>query len=422
MKMVKRGIGLLTACLAAFALVGCGNSGQTSTNQSSAGSSNKPVTITETDYFTSDPGNTAIPQLIKKFEATHPNIKIQRNVVPRTPYLSKALQQATSHSLPNLLMLDNPWLQSFASTGALAPITTLGKIDTSNYFQGPLSTVTYNKQLYGLPIGNNDLVLFYNKKMLSAAHLTPPQTWDDLLKDAKALSNGNTYGIAFSAPNEEEATWQFEPFLWTNGGDLNKMDSPQALQALNLWVNLVKEGGASKSVLNWTQDNVETQFEQQRAAMEINGPWELSNIKKAGIDFGIASIPVPQTNLKAISPLGGEVFTIPTSTPDKEQAAFTFLQWMQQPANLIATDKAFGYIPANKTAADQLASEDPELKVFEQELITGRARTTIYGANYPTVSQDVWTAIQEAITGTQTPSAALKQAAAQISQVKQVGK
>jgi hypothetical protein len=51
---------------------------------------------------------------------------------------------------------------------------------------------------------------------------------------------------------------------------------------------------------------------------------------------------------------------------------------------------------------------------------TARSRTKEYGANYPKVSQTIWTAIQASITGTSSVSSALQTAQGTISSVQQV--
>jgi hypothetical protein len=55
-----------------------------------------------------------------------------------------------------------------------------------------------------------------------------------------------------------------------------------------------------------------------------------------------------------------------------------------------------------------------------KETQTARSRTTEYGANYPKVSQAIWTAIQASITGTSSVSSALQTAQGTISGVQQV--
>jgi len=54
-------------------------------------------------------------------------------------------------------------------------------------------------------------------------------------------------------------------------GSLTNVDQPSFESALQLWVNMVKDGSASKSVLNWGQDpDLTQQFIQGHAAMMVN--------------------------------------------------------------------------------------------------------------------------------------------------------
>jgi len=68
----------------------------------------------------------------------------------------------------------------------------------------------------------------------------------------------------------------------------------------------------------------------------------------------------------------------------------------------------------------QFLKGGPEYTVFAQETQTARSRTTEYGANYPKVSQAIWTAIQAAITGTSSVNSALQTAQGAISGVQLV--
>ena len=79
--------------------------------------------------------------------------------------------------------------------------------------------MTDGSKVFGVPIGSNSLALYYNKKMLTDAGVTaPPKTWAELTETATKTTKSPVYGIAFSAINDEQATWQWEPFLWSNGG------------------------------------------------------------------------------------------------------------------------------------------------------------------------------------------------------------
>lgn len=397
-------------------LSACGGSASGSTQSAS----NK-IVLTELDYLGTEPANSELNKLFKLYERTHPNVTIQRDSVPIGSLLTKASQETASHTLPDVMVIDNPDLPTFASTGALTPLDSYmtGNLSTSNFFAGSLSTMQYQGKTYALSTGNNDLALFYNKQMFSAANLTPPTTWAELESDAKALTKGNTYGFALSAAAEEEASWQFEPFLWSNNGDLTKVDNAQGVQALQFLTTMVQKGYLSKAALNWGQADVLTQFEEGHAAMMENGPWNLSLLQKTSISYGIVPIPVPQAGNQPVSPLGGEVWTIPQTDSAHEQAAWNFLSWLEEPQQLLEYDQVNGYLPPLKAVAPTLLKNNPDLNVFINELNTARARTATVGAKYPSISQAIWTAEQAALSGSQSPQNALTQAQQSINKILQ---
>ena len=63
----------------------------------------------------------------------------------------------------------------------------------------------------------------------------------------------------------------------------------------------------------------------------VMGPWQLANVKKSGIDFGIVTIPVPKEGSKPVVPLGGEVWCVLKGNPKVEAAAVKFVQFTQEP-------------------------------------------------------------------------------------------
>ena len=93
------------------------------------------------------------------------------------------------------------------------------------------------------------------------------------------------------------------------------------------------------------------------------------------------------------------------------------MNWLNQTTQLTELDEGFGYIPAIKSIALQVFQSRPDLQVFANEFDTARARTAQLGAKYPKVSQIIWTAEQAALTGSQTPQAALAQAQQQITTI-----
>jgi len=410
-------IGCVLIAILAF-LAGCGNQSP---------SSGGKITITEMDYWSIASQSAILNKLFTAYEKLHPNVTIQRDAVPFANLIPKADQEAASHTLPNLIAMDNPDVAAFASTGALTQLDSYfqGVFSPSDFYAGPLQTTLYQGKTYSLPVGSNDLALYYNIKDFQAAGLNPPATWSDLTADAKLLTKGNTFGVAFSVPADEQATFQYEPYLWSDQGDLSKVNSPEGVAALQLLTNLVSSGSASKAVLTWNQPDVATQFGEGNAAMMENGPWELPTLEqqyhmKYGTDFGVVAMPVPQAGDKPEVPLGGEEWCVPVSSNSAAvQATIDLVKWLEQPEQLVEFDEGFGYIPAIKSAAQTVLQANAELSVFASEFDTARARTAQLGAKYPKVSQAIWTAVQAAISGSQTPQAALSQAQQQIDTILQ---
>ena len=48
--------------------------------------------------------------------------------------------------------------------------------------------------------------------------------------------------------------------MWSNGGDEKDIATPETAGALQLLVDLVRDGSASKSVVNWAQADVNDQY------------------------------------------------------------------------------------------------------------------------------------------------------------------
>ena len=417
-RRTRRALAVVGAVTLAAAAAAC------SSGSPGAPGSGGKVTITEFDYYTGG-ANAAITAYNKQFMKAHPDIIVKRTSVPYANLITKILQDASAGDMPNLMLIDNPNVPEVAATGQLVALDKLPGFTTAGYTPGATAECAYKGQHYCYPIGTNTIGLFYNKAMFAARHLSPPATWAQLQSDAKALTTSAHYGIAFDATGDEQSTWQLEPFFWSNGASLTKVNSPQFSQALQLWVNMVKDGSASKQVLNWGQDpDLTQQFLHRKAAMIIDGPWIFPELNGAGWtynqQYGIVPIPVRQAGQKVIAPLGGETMDIGAGgTPAQQNAAWQWIKGMQNPATMQHVTAQMYYLPTKPAVTAQYLKGGPEYTIFAQEIQTARPRTTEYGASYPKVSQAIWTAIQAAITGTQPPATALSTAQTTISAIPQ---
>ena len=393
------GLGLAIAAVTVVALTGC-----------AVDTSSPPGHVSVLDSYGDGNDNVVIGATLEAC-GRELGVTIDRTSVPGSSLIQKTLQQASSRTLPDVLMLDNPDLQQIAETGALSPLTDYG-ISTDGYAEGVLDAGSYDGEVYGLAPTVNTIALFYDRAALDEAGIAPPTTWAELTSAAAALTEGDRYGLAFAAPAAYEGAWQFLPFMWSNGGDERDIATEGTAEALQLMSDFVSDGSASRSVVNWTQADVNDQFMAGRAAMMVNGPWQIPALQAdSDVDYGIATLPVPEAGDTPVAPLGGEVWTVPrTGDAEKQALAAQVVECLNTDANQLDMATKRFTIPSKTAVATEFGQQVPEEQVFVDLVADARARTAQLGVDWPTQATKIHTAVQSALTGQATPTRALERA------------
>ncbi|MBO1336379.1 ABC transporter substrate-binding protein [Streptomyces sp. VRA16 Mangrove soil] len=338
-------------------------------------------------------------------------VKIEQQSVPASQVMTKSLRMASSKSLPDIIQFDASEVPQFAEAGGLIPLKDAG-VSSENVSKSIVDFGSYKGTWYGAARSVNTLALFYNKDILDKAGVQIPTTWDELRDAAKKLTSGKQYGLALSAGGAEDGVFQFLPFMWSNGGDEEKLDTENVAGALDYWKSLLSDGSLSKSTVNWTQADVNDQFMAGNAAMMVNGPWQLETLNKdKGLNYGIATIPVPKTGDTSVAPMGGAVLTVAnTGDSAREKTAAKIINCMTSEKQELTYAINSGMVPANENAAKTWREKFPELSAISEQILTGRSRTGKVGDRWPTISLALQSAFQQALTGKSSSEAALNQA------------
>lgn len=367
-------------------------------------------TLRVMDSYNNDPDNEMIGDALAA-AADRVGIELQRETVAGASLIQRVLQQGSSGTLPDILMLDNPDLPQIAATTALRPLEELG-VPTHGYHQGVLDVGTYDGQVYGLAPTVNTIALFCETRAFEDAGLDFPRNWEELRHAAAGLTSGSRYGIAFCADATYEATWQFLPFFWSNGADEREISSPESAEALQLLADLVEDGSASSSVLNWGQADVKDQFAAGRAAMMINGPWQLPELSDVDdLEYEIVTLPLREANQTAVAPLGGEVWTVPATgnTVKERRAAEVLTEFLADDSMLSMAEQRFT-IPGKPSLTDPFLELRPDMSVFADLIPEARARTAVLSQEWPDTATAIYTALQLGLSGQAAPAEALAEA------------
>ena len=128
------------------------------------------TTITLWHYFDGQQQQKAMENLATKFNKSQKKTEVAVEFVPRAELTKQFTIGLVADKLPDIGLVDNPDMASFAAMGLFADIT--DKVNALEYkdqfFPGPLSSCQLDGKYYGLPLGSNDLALFYNKDMFNA--------------------------------------------------------------------------------------------------------------------------------------------------------------------------------------------------------------------------------------------------------------
>ncbi|MET7473711.1 sugar ABC transporter substrate-binding protein [Streptomyces sp. NPDC005648] len=377
----------------------------------SCGSSKSgPVTLRWWDYFTLDNFQPGMNRLISDIEAGVPDVKIQRRSFPFAELDRQLALAAISGDLPDIAIVDNVAMNTLGGNHLLADLT--DRVDkwgqADQYYKGPWDGCQVGGKTLGIPNNSNCLALYCNTRLLASAGVRPPTTWDELASAAHRLTSGDRHGLALSAIRTEEGVFQFLPFLWQAGGDLDTF-STYGATALSFLHDLIAKGSLSEQCVGWTQQDANTRFLDQRAALQINGPWQIPTLKKAGFDWSVVALPRDRA---AATCLGGENWVVMASSKHVDKA-WEVLEYTQRPSVLVPYLVSFGDLPSRKDLASQGTwASDPALRLFLSQLPLARPRQ--YGAHYAEASQTVAEAEQAVLTGTAAPSAAARTAAVKI--------
>lgn len=361
-------------------------------------------------YYENKSHQEALNSLVDEFNLSQTEVKVATNYIPFADFKKQLSIGAVAEELPDLVILDSPDHASYAAIGIFADIT--GRFDTSKYFDGPIASATLDGKLYGVPMGSNCLSLFYNKDMLDAEGLQVPATWDELQDVAAKLSKDNVSGLAFCSRQNEEGTFNFMPWVWSTGASSFEIGTENGIEALTFVERLVKSGAMSKEVINWTQGDVMNQFISGNVAMMINGPWQISGMRKEApeLNWDVTLIPMGSENA---SVLGGENYAVIAG--GNEDATLKFLDFATQKEQVVKLMDNFGYISARSDIADAQFTDDAIMQKFVEQMKYAQPRGP--HEEWPSISDAISLAFNEVITGSSTPEDAGKAAQATLDSI-----
>ncbi|UCG66928.1 MAG: sugar ABC transporter substrate-binding protein [Deltaproteobacteria bacterium] len=152
---------------------------------------------------------TAVANIVERFEALHPDIKVEAEALAWGDLEGKIMASLAAGSPPELTHGQPITCAAFQAKGLLMPLDEVVKaIGEDNIWDQIKKVGKYGDHYYGLVHAAGTSLLIYRKDLAQKKGLKGPKTWDDLLHLAKQLTmdtdgDGKTdiYGLTIPGDN-----------------------------------------------------------------------------------------------------------------------------------------------------------------------------------------------------------------------------
>ena len=192
------------------------------------------MTLTFLNYYTGSELTLLTHNLIPRFEALNPGIKVESVNVPYADLLPKYLAAAAAGSPYDVFRSDIAWTAELAGDGTALKVSDLAWYPAlaEQALPGPLLTTEFKGSAYSLPLDTNTIALFWNKANFRAAGISgPPKTITQLIADAKTLTipSKDQYGLGVDSTD----IWDVSPYIWSYGGSFTNPSYTKASGYMN---------------------------------------------------------------------------------------------------------------------------------------------------------------------------------------------
>jgi raffinose/stachyose/melibiose transport system substrate-binding protein len=359
----------LAAGLAVAACAGLVTGGAAGAAKARAASPTASISV----WFVSNPGpiNDYMTSLANKFDATHPGDHVSVTFIANTPFKQRLLVSMSAHKPPTLWY---SWgggvLEQYIKAGDAVPVASSSVSWAKKIIPAALGPVTFNNQIYGVPIQGTQPVFFYfNRTVFQKEHLTFPKTWTQLLSDVTTFNKAGVIPIEMGNESGWEGLMYLEYLTDRIGGPKvfdaiqahtkGSWSNPAVTQALTDIQQLSKATAFQKGY-----DAVDYGTETDallytgKAAMTLMGEWEVPGLLGESASFvntgqlGQAAFPTVPGGKGNPGDLAGntsEYLALSAAATSAQQAvAKQFLQTEFTTTSFAKTEIASGQVPALK--------------------------------------------------------------------------
>ncbi|WP_214411282.1 ABC transporter substrate-binding protein [Sphaerisporangium fuscum] len=407
----------LLAGVLTMTLAGCG------------GSDDAPGTVRlrMIESLTSPDRTKLIKSMIADFERQNPGVKVELISPPLESADQKITQVLQTKKNLDVLEVRDLTAKSFSNNGWLAEIPVGSWPGWNNLTDLARKKATeVGGKPYLIPYGFYEKVLFYRSDRLREAGVAqPPATWQELYDTAKKLTDRSKHRAGYSFRGGKGA-FDYAVLIVSafNGDKVNPeksfflkdgktiWSSPEAAQAMDLFVRLFKDGSPADSV-SWSYPEMVQGFTSGVTGMLIQDPEVIKTVEESGVPKdGWSTAPIPKgPGGYALQPVGYAGWGVTSFSAHRNEAA-KLVEFLSESAQSTKFAKGNSLIPISKDAQQDPQFSQGAWKAYLDAQGDDKQMITIRPVDYPGWSQWQQTAdkdVQALLTGGKTAADVLRE-------------
>jgi len=372
--------------------------------------------------------------ILRDFKGTYPDVKVtRRDFDSPESYESSLLEGLATGEGPDVFMVLNHAAPRYANKISPAPemLYPLSRL-RSDFPKVVEQDFAPQGKIYGVPLSVDTLSLIYNRSALDQAAVSVPQSWEDFSSALQALTKSDASGISYSgaalgtAGNVPYAADTLSLLMLQSGTKMTNaeftdatFDSKEGAGALEFYTQFADAGSTAYTWNNSLPSALDS-FSQEKVAMLL-GYAETARLlreKSPFLDIGVAEAPQSAEQIargKKVSYPRYYGFAVSRQSKSPDVA------WQFLISSVASQESAGKYLITTKKppalrALLVLNKDDAQIGAF--------ARQALIAVSWPQVDNALVvrlfsTAITDVNEGRETPVAALKKAADEISRAMQ---
>lgn len=369
-------------------------------------------------YLWAGPEGEAMQAIVDSFNASQSEFFVEGVSNPDT---QRQLAAMTSRNGFDVSDNFDSNIATWASTGAiqsLDPFIEASSYDLSDFVPAAMEKMSFDGQIYSLPIAVHTTLLMVNDAILSEAGIAAPTTHSELAAAIDALTvldGDNIVQLGMGQPD-------FLTFAYTFGGgwiDENLQptaNDPGNIAALQFWVDNVLSKYGVDNVRRFQSGfgeyaSAQAPFYTGKLAMSMDGEWQARFIQLYAPDLQWSAVSLPvaddQPDLAGTTSLAASTFFIPTNANEPE-GGWAFMEYLFSEGPMRDFTLALANLPSRQSLLDDPAyAEIPGFSYWLDSLKSPNLRSmpnVPWGQEYQT---EITSAVDSVMDLSKTPEEAL---------------